>query len=134
MKRFIQGNDRAPDIALPAQWDDYVTKDNPSRVIDVVVVVDERDLATLGCASVSPADASYIPPSCEGSLRRTRQSNFQRVDRARALANMARRHAILGILFSKQVCLTGGRTIPINTTTFSEAHHILWVRQRRLAC
>jgi transposase len=46
MKRFIQGSDRAQGILLPAQLDDYVTDENPLRVINVFV--DELALATLG--------------------------------------------------------------------------------------
>ena len=54
MKRFIEGNDQAQGILLPAQLDDYVTGENPVRVIDVFV--DELDLATLGFEGVTPAD------------------------------------------------------------------------------
>jgi transposase len=54
MKRFIQGSDRAQGILLPEQLDDYVTDENPVRVIDVFV--DELDLATLGFEGVTPAD------------------------------------------------------------------------------
>lgn len=55
MKRFIQGSDRTQGIRLPEQLDDYVTEENPVRVIDVFV--DELDLAALGFAGVAPADA-----------------------------------------------------------------------------
>ena len=54
MKRFIQGSDRTQSILLPEQLDDYVTEENPVRVIDVFV--DELDLAALGFAGVVPAD------------------------------------------------------------------------------
>jgi transposase len=54
MKRFIQGRDRTQGILLPEQVDDYVTDENPVRVIDVFV--DELDLATLGFEGVVPAD------------------------------------------------------------------------------
>lgn len=54
MKRFIQGSDRTQGILLPAQLDDYVTAENPVRVIDVFV--DELDLATLGFEGVTSAD------------------------------------------------------------------------------
>jgi transposase len=37
MKRFIQGSDRTQGILLPEQLDDYVTEENPVRVIDVFV-------------------------------------------------------------------------------------------------
>lgn len=54
MKRFIQGRDRAQGISLPEQLDDYVTDENPVRVIDVFV--DELYLATLRFEGVTPAD------------------------------------------------------------------------------
>jgi transposase len=54
MKRFIQGKDRTQGVLLPEQVDDYVTDENPVRVIDVFV--DELDLATLGFKGVVPAD------------------------------------------------------------------------------
>ena len=54
MKRFIQGSDRTQGILLPEQLDDYVTEENPVRVIDVFV--DELDLGALGFSGVAPAD------------------------------------------------------------------------------
>ena len=54
MKCFIQGSDRTQGILLPEQLDDYVTEENPVRVIDVFV--DELDLGALGFAGVAPAD------------------------------------------------------------------------------
>lgn len=53
MKRFIQGSDRTQGILLPEQLDDYVSENNPVRVIDVFV--DELDLGSLGFAGVNPA-------------------------------------------------------------------------------
>lgn len=53
MKRFIQGSDRTQGILLPEQLDDYVTENNPVRVIDVFV--DELDLGKLGFDGVKPA-------------------------------------------------------------------------------
>ena len=40
MKRFVEGEDRQQATLLPACLDDYVTEDNPVRVIDVFI--DER--------------------------------------------------------------------------------------------
>jgi transposase len=37
MKRFIEGIDRTQALLLPEQLDDYVTENNPVRVIDVFV-------------------------------------------------------------------------------------------------
>lgn len=41
MKRFVQGVDRTEAVLLPDQLDEYVTENNPVRVIDVFV--DELD-------------------------------------------------------------------------------------------
>jgi transposase len=41
MKRFIEGEDRVQGTMLPELLDDYVTEDNPVRVVDVFV--DELD-------------------------------------------------------------------------------------------
>jgi transposase len=54
MRRFVQGRDRTQGILLPEQLDDYVTENNPVRVIDVFV--DELDLGKIGFASVNPAE------------------------------------------------------------------------------
>jgi hypothetical protein len=52
MKRFVEGEDRQQATLLPACLDDYVTEDNPVRVIDVFI--DELDLEALGFAGVVP--------------------------------------------------------------------------------
>ena len=54
MKWFIQDRDRAQGILLPEQLDDYVTDENPVRVIDAFV--DVLYLATLRFEGVTPAD------------------------------------------------------------------------------
>jgi transposase len=46
MKRFVEGEDRRQATLLPEYLDDYVTQENPVRVIDVFV--DELDLVALG--------------------------------------------------------------------------------------
>jgi transposase len=53
MKRFIEGEDRGQGTLLPELLDDYVTENNPVRVIDVFV--DELDLGGLGFERVQPA-------------------------------------------------------------------------------
>ena len=52
MKRFVEGEDRRQATLLPDTLEDYVTEDNPVRVIDVFI--DELDLAALGFAGVEP--------------------------------------------------------------------------------
>lgn len=53
MGRFVEGADRDQASFLPARLEDYVSSDNPVRVIDAFV--DELDLADLGFARVQPA-------------------------------------------------------------------------------
>ena len=62
MKRFIQGQDRTQSTLLPELLDEYITEDNPVRVIDAFV--DQLALATLGFEGVDPAQTgrpSYHP-------------------------------------------------------------------------
>lgn len=53
MSRFVQGADRRQPTLLPKCLDDYVTEDNPVRVVDVFV--DELDLKGLGFEGMTPA-------------------------------------------------------------------------------
>ena len=62
MKRFITGQDRSQSTLLPELLDEYITEENPVRVIDLFV--DQLDLASLGFEGVVPADTgrpSYHP-------------------------------------------------------------------------
>jgi len=61
MKRYIEGEERSQATLFPEQLDDYITEDNPVRVIDVFV--DEIDLSKMGFKTV-PAETgrpSYHP-------------------------------------------------------------------------
>ena len=53
MKRFIEGEVRTQVTLLPECLDDYITEENPVRVVDVFV--DELDLGALGFEGVDPA-------------------------------------------------------------------------------
>jgi transposase len=65
MKRFVEGEDRRQGVLLPEYLDDYVSEDNPVRVIDVFV--DELDLEVLGFAGVVP-EATGRPDYYPGVL------------------------------------------------------------------
>jgi len=52
MKRFIEGEDRSQSTLFPEQLDDYVSENNPVRVVDVFV--DELDLGGMGFGRVAP--------------------------------------------------------------------------------
>jgi transposase len=53
MKRFIQGVDRTQSIVFPERLEDYISEDNPVRIIDAFV--DTLDLAALGFKGTLPA-------------------------------------------------------------------------------
>ncbi len=53
MTRFIEGKNRRQTLLLPECLDDYVTPDNPVRVIDAFI--DELDLQALGFTRAKPA-------------------------------------------------------------------------------
>jgi len=53
MKRFVQGQSRTQGTLLPECLDDYVTEDNPVRVVDAFV--GQLDLGQLGFEGVDPA-------------------------------------------------------------------------------
>jgi transposase len=62
MKRFIEGEERSQITLLPECLDDFITEDNPVRVVDVFV--DELKLHSLGFDGVRPAATgrpSYHP-------------------------------------------------------------------------
>src|SRR5579863_1561356 len=64
MKRFIEGEDRRQATLLPDSLEDYVTEDNPVRVVDVFI--DELDLEALGFSGVAPEETGrpgYHPAS-----------------------------------------------------------------------
>src|ERR1700678_876572 len=52
MKRFLEGDDRSRSTLLPESLDDYVSDDNPVRVIEVFV--DGLDLTKLGFDGAAP--------------------------------------------------------------------------------
>ena len=54
MKRFVEGEDRRQATLLPDSLEDYVTEDNPVRVVDVFI--DELDLEALGFSGVAPEE------------------------------------------------------------------------------
>ena len=55
MKRFIKSADRGQSTLFPDQLEDWVSEDNPVRVVDVFV--DELDLGGLGFGGVVPEAA-----------------------------------------------------------------------------
>ena len=52
MKRYVEGQDRSQTTLFPESLDEYITEDNPVRVVDVFV--DELDLKELGFDGAEP--------------------------------------------------------------------------------
>ncbi len=52
MKRFVEGVDRDQSTLFPERLEDWISDDNPVRVVDVFV--DELDLGGLGFSRVEP--------------------------------------------------------------------------------
>lgn len=52
MKHFVQGEDRTQSTLLPEMLDDFVSENNPVRVVDVFL--DHLDLAGLGIDGAEP--------------------------------------------------------------------------------
>ena len=59
MRRFVEGTDRGQSTLFPECLGDWISEDNPVRVIDVFV--DELDLAGLGFDGVDPKVITAAP-------------------------------------------------------------------------
>ena len=67
MKRFVEGEDRSQSTLFPEALEDYITEDNPVRVIEAFI--DELDLGNLGFDGVTPHDTgrpAYHPATLLG--------------------------------------------------------------------
>ena len=52
MKRFVEGEDRTQSALFPERLDEYISEDNPVRIIEAFV--DELDLKVLGFGGIEP--------------------------------------------------------------------------------
>jgi transposase len=99
MTRFIEGEDRRQGALLPEYLDDYVSEENPVRVIDVFV--DDLDLAALGFERVIAAATGrpgYHPASM---LKLYLYGYLNQVQSSRRLEREARRNTELMWLLGK---------------------------------
>jgi transposase len=90
MKRFVEGEDRRQVALLPHCLDDYVTENNPVRVIEAFI--DELDLAKLGFDGVVPETTgrpAYHPATL---LKIYLYSYLNRVQSSRRLEREAQRN------------------------------------------
>ena len=88
MARFIAGEDRRQSTLLPDCLDDYVTADNPVRLVEVFV--DELDLINLGFARAVP-EATGRP-----AVRPTTRRHFSR-STSTATSTASRRAAVSNV-------------------------------------
>jgi hypothetical protein len=74
MRRFIDGEDRQQPALLPHSLEDYVSEENPVRVIEVFI--DELDLAALGFSGMTPAATGRQRTFCSTRSKFTLPSPF----------------------------------------------------------
>ena len=99
MTRFVEGSDRRQPTLLPSCLDDYVSEDNPARVVDVFV--DELDLRSLGFEGMAPASTgrpAYHPATL---LKLYIYGYLNRVQSSRRLEREAQRNVELMWLTGK---------------------------------
>src|SRR5580704_1613039 len=93
MSRFVEGADRRQATLLPSCLDDYVSEDNPARVVDVFV--DELDLQALEFESMTPASTGR-PAYHPGTLLKLYIYGYlNRVSSSRRLEREAQRNVEL---------------------------------------
>ena len=90
MKRFVEGEDRLQGALLPHCLDDYVTENNPVRVIEAFI--DELDLARLGFDGIVPETTGR--PACHPAtlLKIYLYGYLNRVQSSRRLEREAQRN------------------------------------------
>lgn len=98
MSRFVEGEDRRQSALLPSCLEDYVSEDNPARVIDVFV--DELDLGELGFLVIPAATGrpAYHPATL---LKLYIYGYLNRVQSSRRLEREAQRNVELMWLTGK---------------------------------
>src|ERR1700732_2435739 len=90
MHRFIDGEDRMQQTLLPNSLEDYVSQENPVRVIEVFI--DELDLAALGFSGMTPA-ATGRPAYHPSTLLKLYPSGYlNRLQSSRRLEREAQRN------------------------------------------
>jgi transposase len=92
MKRFVEGENRMQSTLFPEQLDDYISEDNPVRVIDVFV--DEMDLSKMGFKMI-PAQISRPSYHPSTMLRIYIYGYLNRVQSSRRLEHETHRNVEL---------------------------------------
>jgi transposase len=114
MKRFVEGEDRRQGALLPHCLEDYVTENNPVRVIEAFI--DELDLTTLGFDGVVPETTgrpAYHPATL---LKIYLYGYLNRVQSSRRLEREAQRNIEL-------MWLTGRAVVAIDGSKFKAVNN-----------
>jgi transposase len=90
MKRFIEGEDRSQITLFPERLEDYVTEDNPVRVVDAFV--DQLDLVGLGFNRVIPRRTGHPIYRCSDLLKLHIYGYLNRVQSSRRIELEAMRN------------------------------------------
>jgi len=93
MGRFVEGEDRRQSLLLPESLDDYVTDDNPVRVVEVFI--EELDLGALGFDGVQPAATGRPAYHPSTMLKIYLYGYLNRVQSSRRLEREAQRNTEL---------------------------------------
>jgi len=90
MGRFVEGEDRRQSYLLPETLDDYVTDDNPVRVVEVFI--EELDLGALGFEGVHPASTGRPAYHPSTMLKLYLYGYLNRIQSSRRLEREAQRN------------------------------------------
>jgi transposase len=90
MGRFVEGEDRRQSFLLPETLDDYVTEDNPVRVVEVFI--EELDLGSLGFGGVHPASTGRPAYHPSTMLKLYLYGYLNRIQSSRRLEREAQRN------------------------------------------
>src|SRR2546427_10148420 len=93
MSRFIEGEERSQSVLFPESLDEWITEDNPIRVVDRFV--EELDLAELGFGRAEPAETGR-PAYHPGTLLKIYIYGYlNRIQSSRRLEREAQRNVEL---------------------------------------
>jgi len=90
MGRFVEGEDSRQSYLLPETLDDYVTEDNPVRVVEVFI--EELDLDALGFEGVHPASTGRPAYHPSTMLKLYLYGYLNRIQSSRRLEREAQRN------------------------------------------
>src|SRR5882762_8955890 len=114
LSRFIEGEERSQSVLFPESLDEWITEDNPVRVVDAFV--EELDLAELGFGRAEPAETGR-PAYHPGTLLKIYIYGYlNRIQSSRRLEREAQRNVEL-------IWLTGRLSPDFKTITAFRKDH-----------